>query len=641
MALSNINSRVLNFYNSRKEAKQLENSIQKLLEIQNAYSSKEVVSFPANATRFTIDWDARTITIPTGRTVLAVLNDHCAEVVVFETDRFYNGHDLSEEICIIQYAVATRRSGQYINEGYYPVTMIDTSDPDKLLFAWEIKNSVTNVSGVIDFAVRFYSIDQFGDEPEFDYNLNTLASTMVIKNTLNTSNEGVSVEPGELESLTDKFYDLSKSAENSAKLAASASQIVVESLETFQEYADVVETNKKATDESAAKALESEKNVNNSLQELKNGIANGEFKGEKGDVGPQGEQGPQGVPGERGPAGADGKDAVVDPTLSHEGEAADAKATGMALAQKLTKPDAAPTAGQTLRIKSVNEDGTFVCEWADAEAGGVTDVQVAGQSVVSDGVAELPIISPNRYGLVYGLSHFFTASSSGWLDPKAVDSVTLQERCDIHFQASRNRMVTGGTIDLAVKAAMCDGKGAAWSADEQAAAIGRIGVDEQLKGCAYLDLVAEVVLTEKTQDVIITADKDGDPLNIADGFAILIKVPTDGTVMRWGFFDGNDYTETWFKQRSNLWNVAGGTGGAIYKRIFLDGSRFIQRVITTHHNYGTDFCEMIPVYSTIANKICTAHSGDWQKLYIQFDVTDTADNTGYEIGLYKLRGCVI
>lgn len=59
-----------------------------------------------------------------------------------------------------------------------------------------------------------------------------------------------------------------------------------------------------------------------SLQELKDGIAAGDFKGEKGD---KGDTGPQGPKGETGPAVA------LDTTLTHKGEAADAKATGDAI----------------------------------------------------------------------------------------------------------------------------------------------------------------------------------------------------------------------------------------------------------------------------------------------------------------------
>ena len=63
---------------------------------------------------------------------------------------------------------------------------------------------------------------------------------------------------------------------------------------------------------SAGNAAQSAQEAADSLQELKDGIASGDFKGEKGDkgdtgpVGPQGEQGPRGIQGERGPQGAQG-----------------------------------------------------------------------------------------------------------------------------------------------------------------------------------------------------------------------------------------------------------------------------------------------------------------------------------------------
>ncbi len=73
---------------------------------------------------------------------------------------------------------------------------------------------------------------------------------------------------------------------------------------------------------SAANAGQSAKQAADSLQEFKDGIASGDFKGEKGD---KGDTGPQGPKGETGPAVA------LDTTLTHEGEAADAKATGDAI----------------------------------------------------------------------------------------------------------------------------------------------------------------------------------------------------------------------------------------------------------------------------------------------------------------------
>ena len=56
-------------------------------------------------------------------------------------------------------------------------------------------------------------------------------------------------------------------------------------------------------------------------------------QGEKGDKGDTGEKGDTGPQGETGAKGEPGKDAVIDATLTQEGEAADAKATGKRLAE--------------------------------------------------------------------------------------------------------------------------------------------------------------------------------------------------------------------------------------------------------------------------------------------------------------------
>lgn len=63
---------------------------------------------------------------------------------------------------------------------------------------------------------------------------------------------------------------------------------------------------------SAGNAAQSAQEAADSLQELKDGIAAGDFKGEKGDTGPQGPK------GDVGPAGADGKDApqIDDTTVT-------------------------------------------------------------------------------------------------------------------------------------------------------------------------------------------------------------------------------------------------------------------------------------------------------------------------------------
>lgn len=85
-----------------------------------------------------------------------------------------------------------------------------------------------------------------------------------------------------------------------------------------------VEAAAKPALDAAAESAASEKAAADRLQELKDGIASGNFKGEKGDkgdtgpVGPQGPQGETGPRGEQGPAGADGKDAPqIDDAAIH------------------------------------------------------------------------------------------------------------------------------------------------------------------------------------------------------------------------------------------------------------------------------------------------------------------------------------
>lgn len=82
---------------------------------------------------------------------------------------------------------------------------------------------------------------------------------------------------------------------------------------------------------SASNADKRAKEAADSLQELKDGIANGDFKGEQGPQGPIGPVGPQGEQGPQGPKGETGPAVALDTTLTHEGEAADAKATGDAI----------------------------------------------------------------------------------------------------------------------------------------------------------------------------------------------------------------------------------------------------------------------------------------------------------------------
>lgn len=165
------------------------------------------------------------------------------------------------------------------------------------------------------------------------------------------------------------------------------------------------------------------------------------------------------------------------------------------LSTKITAPEN-PAVGKVFKIKSVNEDGTFIGEWAD---GGVAnlDVQINGKSIVQDGVADIPLCTKsNTAGLIYidkysndcGLYRANTATGLIRI-AKATDSA-LTER------ANKYCPVVPANLDYAIKAAMCDGKGAVWTADEQAAARERVGIDEW-------KLVADVTLEESVIETTI------------------------------------------------------------------------------------------------------------------------------------------
>lgn len=163
---------------------------------------------------------------------------------------------------------------------------------------------------------------------------------------------------------------------------------------------------------------------------------------------------------------------------------------------KITKPAEAPTIGKIIRVKSVNEDGTFVCEWADSAS--ELDVRIDGKSIVQDGVAEIPKADTNTHnlGLIrVNAGNGFAVSADGTLN--------IIECTDDSLKKRYARIVSGNVIDYAVKAAMCDGKGTAWTADEQAAARERMGA-----WTGDWQIIMDETLAELTQEVSFKVPDD-------------------------------------------------------------------------------------------------------------------------------------
>ncbi len=176
---------------------------------------------------------------------------------------------------------------------------------------------------------------------------------------------------------------------------------------------------------------------------------------------------------------------------------------------KIEKPADLPIVGKILRVKSVNEDGTFICEWADS-GGSNLDVRIAGESIVQDGVAEIPVASDNVSGVI---KNYYNSFSSG-LDMRygTIKLVTASENY-IKSRSGYSFPLVPSTLDYAVKSAMsapiADTAGMvdgvyhypAWTADEQAAARERIGIDEW-------ELACDVTLEKDSNNVIIQLNGD-------------------------------------------------------------------------------------------------------------------------------------
>lgn len=163
---------------------------------------------------------------------------------------------------------------------------------------------------------------------------------------------------------------------------------------------------------------------------------------------------------------------------------------------KITKPAEAQTIGKIIRVKSVNEDGTFVCEWADSAS--ELDVRIDGKSIVQDGVAEIPKADTNTHnlGLIrVNAGNGFAVSADGTLN--------IIECTDDSLKKRYARIVSGNVIDYAVKAAMCDGKGTAWTADEQTAARERMGA-----WTGDWQIIMDETLAELTQEVSFEVPDD-------------------------------------------------------------------------------------------------------------------------------------
>ena len=174
-------------------------------------------------------------------------------------------------------------------------------------------------------------------------------------------------------------------------------------------------------------------------------------QGARGTAGPRGEQGPKGDAGEPGATGATGPQGLKGDT----GE-----------------PGPAGPAGPQGPAGKKGDPGAPGSPGSDAAA---TDVRINGKSITMNGVADIPMASTAQEGVTkYDPYGGLSATERGFGITPASNS-QINARNASHFA-----IVADSHLDYAVKAAMCDGEGAAWTAAEQAAARERMGIDDAI-----------------------------------------------------------------------------------------------------------------------------------------------------------------
>lgn len=149
----------------------------------------------------------------------------------------------------------------------------------------------------------------------------------------------------------------------------------------------------------------------------------------------------------------------------------------------------------------------------------VKDVQVAGSSVLANGVANVPIASATVPGVVSVL----TPVDSGLWNNNGSLRISYATDAEISRRVGNRKTIVCANLDYAVTAAMTDGKGPAWTAAQQTAARERMGIDKPY------ELIEEIVLSEDTGSFVRTTTPAGTPYNYSAIQILIVGTNASGS----------------------------------------------------------------------------------------------------------------
>ena len=133
-----------------------------------------------------IDLNERKIKVP--KSFIIVSQDHSAETLYFTFDRYFDGMDLSNTCCIIQFQNAKGEAYYYV----VPSMDITTEkEKKKIIMPWVIQNAATKYAGTVKFAIKFFSLNASG---HLIYELNTLVAEAIVEQGQNWDLDNISQE---------------------------------------------------------------------------------------------------------------------------------------------------------------------------------------------------------------------------------------------------------------------------------------------------------------------------------------------------------------------------------------------------------------------------------------------------------------
>lgn len=142
-----------------------------LTKIENGTPTYEL-RIPSDEPIYEVDLNTRVINAPK---FLSVETDHDAELIYFSIDRYFENIDLLTCAGLVLFKNAKNEEYAYLIPAYDVVTK-----PGKIIFGWNIQGAVTKYSGNVQFAFKFFKLNEKFDEesnsfkPVLEFDLNTL-----------------------------------------------------------------------------------------------------------------------------------------------------------------------------------------------------------------------------------------------------------------------------------------------------------------------------------------------------------------------------------------------------------------------------------------------------------------------------------